>query len=171
MPPLGAAAHGGDEAGVENIVRIENDVRIVAQSELLQPVQQEVQNIALADVLGVLPLEHPCAAPACCLCCAVGAVIRADYDVYKLLRIVLCTDAVDELADDCLLVSRCNQHRNALAAAFKIRIFPLRQKSDGYVYELIRIAQKEYTHYYKVDHFDSAHTLTSDSSYVFFTTV
>lgn len=94
---------------------------------------------------------------------AVAAVVRAYYDVDKVLGIVLRADAVDELAYDGLLVSRGDEHRNALAAAFEIRIFPLSQEPDGYVCELIRIAQKKYAHYYKVDLFDSAHALTSNS--------
>lgn len=94
---------------------------------------------------------------------AVAAVVRAYYDVDKVLGIVLRADAVDELAYDGLLVSRGDEHRNALAAAFEIRIFPLSQEPDGYVCELIRIAQKKYAHYYKADLFDSAHALTSNS--------
>ena len=89
MPLLGTAAHGGDEIGIEDVVRVEDDVCIVAEAERLQPVQQEVQNIALADMLGVVPLEYPCAALTGYFSRAVGAVVCADYDVYEMLGIVL----------------------------------------------------------------------------------
>ena len=76
--------------------------------------QQVVEGVALPAPLRVAALKHRCTAAPRDACRRVGAVIRHDEYLYQLLRVVLRLYAVDEVADDLLLVARGDEHGEAV---------------------------------------------------------
>ena len=104
---FGVAVAGGDLVAVgqglihvayvirrDDVVGVKDEVRVVLVRDVAE---QEIQRVALADVLRVKALKHLRTVTARRLCGAVGAVVGGDIYIDKPGRVVLSVDAVYQL--------------------------------------------------------------------------
>ena len=78
----------------DDVVGVKDEVRVVLVRDVAE---QEIQRVALADVLCVKALKHLRTVTARRLCSAVGAVVGGDIYIDKPGRVVLSVDAVYQL--------------------------------------------------------------------------
>ena len=138
--------------GVQQVVRVEDKVAVVALLGILLPnvLQQESQGIALAHLHLVLPLKHPRSMLSGNGGCAVGAVVRHHINVQQVLGIVLLPDALQQLGDDGALVAGGDEHR--VPAQFARREGPpLAQQPRAQKHRLIAVACREQSRQKKID--------------------
>ena len=102
--------HFLDEFGIDYVIGVENEISVESLGIVfLDLLKEEVQGIALADVLVAVALIDNGASPSGDLCGPVVAMVGADEDLYLLVGIVLVIDAVDEVADNEFLVAGTDQ--------------------------------------------------------------
>ena len=102
--------HLADILRIDDVIGIENKISVKSfRVILLDLLQEEVQSIAFADVLVAVALVNDGASLPGDLCGPVVAVVCTDEDLYLLVGVVLVVDAVDQVADDELLVAGTDQ--------------------------------------------------------------
>ena len=133
-----------DEVFVEDVVRVEHKEALKGMLAVLlkDGVQQELQRVALADGVLVLPLEHDGARRPRDRRGAVRAVVRHDEDVHKLRGVRLPAHALNELRDDGLLIAGRDQHGVAVVLLRREHLLPAEQ-GNSQINRLVRIARHE----------------------------
>ena len=102
--------HFLDVFGIDNIIGVEYEVSVKSFGiVLLDLLEEEVQSITLTDVLIAVALIYDGTPLPGDLSSPVVAVVSTDEDLDLLVRVVLVVDAVDEIADDELLVAGADQ--------------------------------------------------------------
>ena len=143
---------------LEDVVRVEDEVAVEGAlgEELVNAAQQVAQGVALADLRGVEALEDYGAALGRHPGRLIRAVVRDDEGRDEARVVALAPDALEQLADDRLLVPRRDQH----GVAVRPRGSPapvLHQEGHEDVDELVGIADDEYYRYYKIYGLHSFH--------------
>ena len=125
--------------------------------------QQIAQHMTLAGADTVLPLKHRCAVLTGDLSRRVGAVIGSDVNIEQLLRVVLCADAVNEIAYHALFVARRDKHGDAVQLLRPVRPGLAEQRSDQ-INRLVGIADEKNDHDGRVKDLDEIHTMLLNGS-------
>lgn len=122
----------GKKVGRHEIVRVENEIGIVAIGAVVavDRGEKEVEDVTLSALLLVFALVNDGAVRRGDAGGIVGAVVRADKDVVELPRVVLCLQTVDEVRDDPLLVARRDQHGEAVRDGLALVRRVLFEESD-----------------------------------------
>ena len=136
---------------LEHVVRVEDEVAVEGplREELVYAVEQIVEGVALAHVGGVEALKDYGPGVGGDARRVVRAVVGHDEGGHQAAVIGLAPDALDEVADDGLLVPRGHQHRVAVAHRLALALV-LHHEGDKYVDELVGIAHYEHNRYYKL---------------------
>ena len=119
-----------DEVGVQDVVGVQHQVGVVVPP-LPDVIQQELQGIALAHMAAVLPGKDLRSVGAGDDGGRIGAVVRDNIGVQELCGVVLGADAVQELADDGLLVPGGDEDRDPVAGGGGLGLLGLCEKADG----------------------------------------
>ena len=117
IPLREGSIHRGDEMRIDDIIRVEDEERIVigegtAGANLTE---QLVERVALADLIGVETLKRDGARLTRDAGGGVRAVVGQDVDIQQLGRVILRAEAGNEFADDAFLVAGADQRGIAAA--------------------------------------------------------
>ena len=106
IAPVEGAVHLGDETGIHQVVRVKDEVAVVDVLPLLRQAAEEVvHGIALALFALVKALVDEGPRPAGRLGGAIGAIVRYHIQIQQLRRVVLFSQALQQLADHHLLIA------------------------------------------------------------------
>ena len=122
--------------------------------------QQEVEGVALADLVLVEALHDHGAVLASYARRLVCAVVGHDEGGHQLARIGLAVDTVDEVSNDHLLISCRNEHGEAVQLRFLVRL-GLDDERYKHIKRLICIADEEHDRENVVDHAYRIHASSS----------
>ena len=140
---------------VENIVGIEDEVRLVATVGVLREnrLDAEIERIAFADELVVEAAEDDRARLLGNLSGIVSTIVSHHEDVDQLGRIVLHLNRVDEVADYRALVAGRDEHGITMVL-FRRELTRLRDKNVENVEQLVRVANGEYEKHAEIEDVD-----------------
>ena len=150
-----------DEVGVQDVVGVQHQIGVIVPP-FPDAVQEELQGVALAHMAGILPGEDLRPVGAGDDGGGVGAVVRHHVGVQQLRGVVLSADAVQELADDGLLVPGGDEDRDPVPGGGGLGLFGLCEKADGEIHELIGIAKEEERHDDGIDRLHGTHRHSPD---------
>ena len=141
--------HGVDEAGIDDVVRIENDEAVECVLVIPFDLREQIfERKALADLLRIPAFVNNRSRFFCDFRRAVRAVVRADEDLNHAVRVLLRKKAVDAVCNDAFFVSAADQDREpVLFVGF--RDFPLSEPRDRNKNVLIKITRREEKHDHK----------------------
>ena len=153
-----------DEVRVEHIVRVQHKIGVVMLvAWALDAAQKLIEHIALAHLLGVETLKNSRAVRAGNACRVVRAIVRTHENVHSVHRVALCTDAVEQLADDVFLIARRDEYGDAVIL-IAAREFLSPQQRHRHIIKLIGIADEKERHDDGVDRFYSTHSMISSAA-------
>ena len=147
-----------DIVGRQDIVGVQHQIAVEGRVVVLDAPQEVLQGVALAHLGGVVAEVDGGAVSAGHRAGQVGAVVGHHKDIHIFRRIVLGLDAVDEVADDGLLVAGGDQHGDAVGHRLTVGrvFFPPRH---GNIEELIGIAEEKRQHNGEIDDLKCGHRL------------
>ena len=131
----------------DEIVGVEDEIGVVMPLPVVAVDRREkkVEDVALAEVLGVPSLIDDGAVRRADAGGIVGTVVRSDKNIEQLARVVLRVQTVDEIPDDARLVARRDQNGKAVGDGFGFMRGVFFEKSDEYIEELVEITKGEQT--------------------------
>ena len=150
------AVHLGDKIGVHQIVRVKDEVAVIAVLPLLfESAEEVVHGVALALMYLVEALIHERARPAGRPGGVVGAVVGHHIEIQQLLWVILPVQTLQQFPDDPLLVAGGYDHGEAVQAAWLVPVLPAAaDQSHHHIEALVQVEQGKQNHHSKIEMLD-----------------
>ena len=140
----------GNIVGGQHVVGVQHQIAVIGGVIVLDAAQQVLQGVALAHLRRAAAKINRRTVSAGHRTGQIGAVVGHHEDIHLVGGIVLCPDAVDEVADDGLLVAGGDEDGDAVGHRLTVRRV-LFEPRHGDIEELVGIAEEKRQHNGEID--------------------